>query len=688
MKTRILLIFSILTILFSLNACNSQKKLLRKANRAFESGEYHGAIEYYNKAVEHIKDDKRKTAEVYFKIGECYRFIYDSKKAERYYKRAIKKKLKNPDAILYLAQQYLKNEKIDKAEEAFNVYLKKNPESIWGKNGLTACSLATAWTDTTTRYIVENIKDINSKFDDFAPSYADGQFNLVYFTSTRPPLDEKGEDEIKIKKNLINPINGQLYTGVVETRLDRQGEWGEPLYIEDTLMNTPFDDGAGHFSSDFNTYYYTSCPIEAGKNLGCQIYSATKKGTEWRSGSVVDFIADSISVGHPSISADGLVLYFSSRMPGGFGGADIWKVSRSSIGGEWGKPINAGSQINSPGDEVYPYIRADGNLYFSSDYWQGMGGLDIFKAVPTELGDWTVSNMQTPVNSIHDDFGIVFQGKKEIGMFSSSRKGSRGGADIYRFELPELKFFVEGKIIDKSDKKPLSEVKVKMYASDGTSTETTSNKDGSFKFKLKQYTDYIILASKEHYLRNKTKVSTNNVTQDKTFEEVIELVTMDKPVEIPNIFYASGSAELNESSKEALEELAKILEDNPNIIMEIGAHTDMVGDSVYNMNLSQRRAKSVIDYLNAKGYDLDRLVSKGYGENIPVTVNEIIAEMDSSFSVGISLSSDFIETLSPESQETANQVNRRTELKILSADYIPKPDFFLRMRKKQNLIEN
>lgn len=688
MKSLLFSIFSAILLMVVLNSCNSQKKLLRKAGQAYQSGEYYNAIDYYKRAVEHVKEDKKKVAEVYFQIGQCYRFIYESKKAETYYKRAVKKKLKDPDAILYLAQQYLKNGKLDKAQEAFEVYLKKNPGEVWGKNGLVSCSLATVWTDTTTRYIVENLKGLNSKYDDYAPAYADAQYNLVYYTSSRPPMDDKGEDEVKITKSLVNPVNGVPYTGIIESRIDRQGKWSDPLYIEDTLMNSPFDDGAGHFSSDFSTYYYTSCPFEQGELLGCQIYSATRKGSEWRSGKKLNIMPDSISIGHPSVSDDGLVMYFASRMPGGFGGSDIWRVARTSPDGEWGKPVNAGSQINSPGDELYPYVRADGNLYFSSDYWQGIGGLDIFKAVPTELGDWEVSNMKTPINSIHDDFGIVFQGKKEIGMFSSSRKGGRGEADIYRFEMPELKFFVEGEVIDKSNKKTMEGVKVKLYASDGTSMETTSNLDGSFKFKLGQYTDYIILASKDTYLRSKSKVSTNNVVQDKTFEVTIELVTMEKPVEIPNIFYASGSAELNESSKEALEELAQILEDNPNIVMEIGAHTDMVGDSVYNMNLSQRRAKSVIDYLNSKGYDLDRLVSKGYGESIPVEVNELIAQMDSSFVIGQKLSPNFIEGLSPESQEVANQVNRRTELRILSADYIPKPEFFLRMRQKNKMFEN
>lgn len=683
-SVRILLLILLYPALLFLVSCNSQKKVFKKADMAYEIGEYHKAIEYYKKGIELTKENKKLVAESYFKIAECYKSIDDSKNAERYYKRSIKKKNKNPEAALFLGQQYIKNGKIEEATEAFNHFLKLQPNDSRGKTGLESCSLAVAWNDTTTRYKIENIRDLNSKYDDFAPAYADGQFNLVYYTSTRPDIDPDKEKkgDIKIKKDQINQITGVQYTGILESRLDRQGEWSDPIYIEDTIMNSAFDDGVGHFSADFNTYYYTSCPIEDFKHLGCQIYAAQKKGTEWRGGKVQAIVGDSISVGHPSVSADGLVMYFASHMQGGFGGSDIWKVTRSSADGQWGRPVNAGSQINSSGDEAYPFIRQDGNLYFSSDYWLGMGGMDIFKAVPTELGDWEVSNMMAPVNSIQDDYGIVFQGGKEIGLFSSSRKGGRGKADIYSFELPELKFFVEGVLLDKSDKKPLEGVKVTLYASDGSTMETTSNLDGSFKFKLAQYKDYIILASKKSYLRNKTRVSTNNVIQDKTFNVEIELVTIDKPVDVPNIFYDPGSAELNESSKEALEELAKLLEDNPNIIMEIGAHTDMVGDSTYNMNLSNRRAKSVIDYLNSKGYDLDRLVSKGYGENVPAVLDEATAKLDSSFVAGQTLNPQYIESLQPEAQDKANQINRRTQLRILSTDYIPKPEFFLRMRKQ------
>ena len=158
---------------------------------------------------------------------------------------------------------------------------------------------------------------------------------------------------------------------------------------------------------------------------------------------------------------------------------------------------------------------------------------------------------------------------------------------------------------------------------------------------------------------------------------------MSRPVEIPNIFYDFGKWTLNESSKTALEELGKLLEDNPNITIELGAHTDMVGDANANLTLSKRRAQAVVDYLTQKGYDVDRLVAKGYGESMPVVVNEEIAKLDSAFTVGIALSPEFIETLPKERQEKANQVNRRTELKILSTDFIPKPEYFVRQKGKK-----
>lgn len=485
-------------------------------------------------------------------------------------------------------------------------------------------------------------------------------------------------------------VSGMNFTDIMECRRDRQGEWSDPSAIEDTIINSEFDDGAVAFTKDRNTLLYTFCKKEKGKQLGCQIYQTQKRGSEWATPKQLPLVDDSVSIGHPSISIDGLQLYFSARMQGGMGGADIWMCERKSATGDWGRPKNLGAAINTPGDELFPFIRDDGNLYFSSDYWPGMGGLDIFRAIKSENdGTWNVNNMGFPINSSQDDFGIIFQGKKEIGHFSSTRKSGKGGDDIYSFELPELKFIVEGKVTDKSTGKPIDEAPIQLIGSDGSYVEAKTKKDGTYKLKLNQYTDYIVLGAADGFLKKKHRITTNNLAEDKTFTIDYQLITMSKPVEIPNIFYDFGKWTLNDASKEALLELAALLEDNPNITIELGAHTDMVGDSLSNMVLSQKRAKSVIEYLNEKGYDPDRLVAKGYGENVPVVVDESLASEYAELNVNDTLNSVFIERFEDkDTQAKLNQINRRTELRILSSNYIPKPEYFARFKNKRLKIEN
>jgi len=657
------------------SGCKGGRKLVKRADAAFELGEYHKALGMYERIQEKEKaSNKQQEAYLFYKIAQCYDFLNNSKRAESRYSRAIRKGYKEPEVYVLCADQMLMNQNYEEASELYLQAKEKMPDNKRVGYGLESLELAKIWTDSVTRYEVENVRKINSRDNEFAPAYAKEDFSHIYFTSTK-------HKEEKLSK--VSDITGTKFTDVFEARVNRKGKWEEPLALEDTTVNGPFDDGAMALTADVNTMYYTSCKKETGKKLGCQIFETSRRGIEWGAAKNIAITGDTISVGHPSISADGQTLYFSSRMQGGFGGADIWYVTRSSSSGTWSKPVNAGARINTPGDEMYPFIREDGNLYFSSDYWPGFGGMDIFRAIKNEAGFWDIANMLPPVNSPQDDFGIIFQGKKEKGLFTSARDEGRGGDDIFSFELPDLEFYATGKILDRNTEEGVDAATVTVYGSDGSVSETETDKDGTYSVKLAQYTDYIILGSAENYLRKKVKVSTNNLIDNKTFEENISLIPTGESVEIPNIFYDFGKWTLNEHSKAALIELAELLEDNPNITIELGSHTDMVGDSLSNMLLSKKRAQSVIDYLYEKGYDPDRLIAKGYGENVPVVINDKAAAGDTLFYAGLVLTPDFIESLpTQEAKDRANQKNRRTELKVLTMDYIPKPEYFARYRRK------
>jgi len=654
-------------------SCSSQSKLEKKADEAFNRGEFFSASVLYENAIEKTKNEV-KLSERLFKAAECYRIMNYPKKAAKYYQKSIRKKNKNPLLFYYLAEAKMKLGLYDDALPYFQQYKGLIPEDKRADTCIVSCAKAKEWLANPNRYQVEPMKAINTKENEFCPSYANDDFTLVYFTSSRESENSKK----------INPASGMVYTDIFSIKQERTGKWGEVKPIEDSTINTSFDDGVSCFSKDKNTMYFTSCKREQGKNIGCQIAESQSRGGEWIKTTKLHIAPDSISVGHPSISADGLKLYFSACLKGGFGENDIWFCERANISEAWGKPKNCGPSINSSGEEVFPYIREDGNLYFSSDARVGMGGLDIYRAIMNEDGFWIVENLKSPINSPADDFGIVFQGKREIGLFTSSREGGKGGDDIYSFELPELEFWAQGVLLDKNSKRPVKDAVVTLFGSDGSVNEIKAHTDGTFKFKLKQYTDYLILASASNFLKKKIKISTNNLTENKVFDQKIELISMSEPVEIPNVFYDFGKWELNETSKKALIELMKLLEDNPNITIELGSHTDMVGDSIKNMDLSMKRAKSIINYLNEKGYDPDRLIAKGYGESKPVIVDEYLSKESPDFKAGDTLNEQYILALpSKDIQAKANQINRRTELRIISSNYIPKPEYFIQFRNKK-----
>ncbi|MBU0766126.1 MAG: OmpA family protein, partial [Bacteroidetes bacterium] len=525
------------------------------------------------------------------------------------------------------------------------------------------CELARKWMKNPTRYEIEIFKDIKSKFSDFCPALDERKdCKDIYFTSTREGIHEK----------MINAISGHFFSDIFITQLDRKEKWSEPEPL-DSLVNSIYDDGTPCLNKKANTLYFTRCRKEKGKNIGCQIYSAAKSGGYWGKAEKVVVLEnndnDSISVAHPSISADEKTLYFVSTMKGGYGKNDIWKVEKSGSG--WGKPENLGPGVNSEYDEMYPYIREDGVLFYSSDRYPSMGGLDIFKAVQDSTGQWKSENMKYPINSIGDDFGIVFQGALEKGLFSSSRERRRD--NIYKFEIPPLTFSLGGVVSDLETEGIVRGAVVKLIGSDGTMFRDTTDEEGKFKYKLKPNTDYIFVVSKEGYLNYKGTVSTDSLERSRAFDDSVFLKPTRDPIELENILYDFASAELRPESKMELNKLVEILNDNPNIIIELASHSDMVGDEQFNLELSQDRAQSVVDYLIEKGVPEVRLRPKGYGETKPKIIDKRYAAKYKFLKEGDVLDEAFINALETgELKDKVNQINRRTEFQVLTEKYIPK----------------
>lgn len=641
------------------------KKATKRADKKYEMGEYYKAIKLYEKIIKKKGDKVAKItrAEVAFKMAESYNIINEPKKAESQYKRAIRYGYPDPKAIIKYADVLKMNNSFDEAIMQYEEYRKLKPEDSLGGDGVRSCMLAKEWIENPSRYEIEEFKEVNSKYSDFCATFDPRkEYQDVYFTSTREGAHEK----------MVNDISGQYFSDLFVIKLDRKGKWSEPEPL-DTIINSIYDDGTPCINQKGNEMYFTRCRREKKKDIGCQIYLTRKSGGYWDQATKVDVIPnndnDSISVAHPSISADENTLYFVSAMKGGYGGKDLWKVDKE--GGAWGKPVNLGPEINSEFDEMYPFIREDGILYFSSDRYPSMGGLDIFKAEKDSNNAWVVENMQYPINSVADDFGISFQGKAEKGAFSSSRL--RRKDNVFKFEIPPLSFTIGGNVKDLENEDPLSGAVVKLVGSNGTLFSDTTNEEGKFVYKLKPNTDYIYIISKEGYLNKKGSISTDSLDRSRDFFSDIFLKPTRNPIELENILYDFGSADLRPESKMELNVLIEILNENPNIVIELASHTDMVGDDKSNLELSEKRAQSVVSYLIEKGVPAARLQPKGYGESRPKTIDKRSASRHDFLEEGNVLNESFINGLiSEEEREICNQMNRRTEFQVLSSTYIPK----------------
>jgi peptidoglycan-associated lipoprotein len=644
---------------------NAQNKKAIKAYATYDAGEYYNAIDQFKDAYQKITDKKEKL-HIAFYIAECYRKTDNPPQAALWYGKIVAKDYENPLSILYYADALRMNQNYEEARSQYQHYRELVPDDPRGSDGILSCDFALQWMDQPTGYQVQEMKFINSRYNDFSPSYSRSDYQELYFTSSR--------DETM--GNAEHGGTGQQFSDIFYSSMDKKGKWSTPVPIEE--INTEAEEGTPSFSADYNTLYFTRCNVSKRKALGCEILTSTREGNKWSNPESLGLAEDSLVIAHPSVSSDQLTLYFVSDMKGsmktseGNYSKDIWMITRSSANAKWGNPVNLGEPVNTPGDEVFPYIHADGTLYFSSNGHIGMGGLDIYKAAKNENGQWQVDNMKYPINSAADDFGIVFESDQESGYFSSARKGKTGD-DIYSFVLPPLRFSLVGVVKNEKNDEIIPEATIKSIGSDGITLDTKAGKDGIFKFTLKPGTDYVFIAEKPGFLKGKERESTKGISQSTEFKTEIYLVSIEMPIEVENIFFDLDKAELRPESMVSLDKLVETLNDNPNIVIELGSHTDSRASDEYNIDLSNRRAQSVVNYLIEKGISRDRLLAKGYGESQPKIVDKKDNAAYSFLPVGTVLTEDFINRLVDEDrQEMAHFLNRRTEFKVLRTDYAEK----------------
>lgn len=650
------LLMAFLAVALMLHSCAADNAM-RKGEKFLAIGEYHDAAEQFKKAYTKTPTKERQLrGQRALKMAHCYRHISSTQKAISAYRNALRYNVATLDDRLDYARLLLKNGEYKRALAEFELLNDSMPNNVLVRNGLLSAKMAPKWKEQGSDYTVKKMTEFNSRRADYCPVLAGDQWDRLYFSSTRN--DALGDE--------LSGITGAKPGDIFFSDKDDKGKWSKPQTIESGL-NTEYDEGACCLSPDGSTMYLTQCLSDASYPRFAQIVTAQRSDASWGKTTPLLITNDTLSsYAHPAVSPDGEWLYFVSDMPGGKGGLDIWRMRLTANG-----PVgveNLGEPINTPGDEMFPTFRPNGDFYFSSDGHPGFGGLDIFIATVGEDGKYHLSHPGYPLNSQGDDFGMTFQGQLNQGFFSSNRGDGRGWDHIYSFYNPEIVQTIRGWIYEQ-DGYELTAGEARIVGTDGTNLRLGVRGDGSFEYAVKPGVDYIILAMCDGFLNHKEEIHVDSVKESKVYDLQFPLASISAPVLIDNIFYAFDKATLLPESNNALDSLILMLNENPNITIELSAHTDYRGAEAYNKKLSQKRAESVVMYLINHGIAPDRLTPVGYGEEKPKTIRRKVAERYPWLKENDVLTEEFILKLKPEQQETANALNRRTEFKVLRTTY-------------------
>ena len=649
----------ILTILCAiLTVSCGADQALKKGDKFYAVGEYYDAATQYRKAYTQTPSKERTLkGQRAMKLAECYRRINLTNKAITAYNNAVRYKQADSLTQFYLGQLHMRNGNYKEAAKHYQTAIDSlpadNPYRTLAKNGLKSAQMAPQWRKEGSDYTVKRMDIFNSRRAEYAPMLAGDEHEQLFFTSTR---NQAQGDE-------YSGITGAKAADIFMAQKDDKGKWGKPQAI-DSELNSNFDEGACCFSPDGRTMFLTQCKTDANYPRYATIVISQRNDAAWSKPTELIISKDTLtSFAHPAVSPDGEWLYFVSDMPGGLGGYDIWRC-RLFGNNEVGMMENLGERVNTPGDEMFPTFRPNGDLYFSSNGHPGMGGLDIY--ILSKGGK--LSHPGSPLNSQGDDFGMTFEGKRNQGFFCSNRGDSRGYDHIYSFYNPEIVQTVKGWVYEQ-DGYELPAAQVYMVGNDGTNLKLSVRGDGSFTQKIKAGVDYVFLGTCKGFLNHQEQLRVEPVKKSEEYVLQFPLANISAPVLIENIFYDFDKATLRPESQTALDELVKLLNENPNITIELSAHTDYKGSDQYNERLSQRRAESVVNYLIANGIAADRLTPKGYGEGKPKRIKRKVAERYLFLKEGDILTEDFITQLPEEQQEQCNQLNRRTEFIVLRTTY-------------------
>ena len=649
-------------------SCGAEQAM-KKGDKFFALGEYYDAAAQYKRAYSQTPSKERKLrGERALKMADCYRRINYTQKAIAAYNNATRYKVAHAEDYFYLGQQLMKNGNYKEAAKSFQMVLDSVPSHQQAQVGLRSAQQATQWKQEGSTYSVKRENFFNSRRAEYSPMLTGDEYDQLFFTSTRNQA--KGDE--------LSGITGTKNGDIFFAQKDDKGKWQKPEAI-DSELNTDGEEGACAFTPDGKTMYLTQCLTDPSYPRYATLATSQRSDAAWSKATELKLTRDTLSAyAHPAISPDGQWLYFVSNMEGGMGGYDIWRV-RLTTNGSMGGVENVGAPINTAGDEMFPTFRPNGDLYFSSNGHEGMGGLDIYIAKPIDASQtagqsesaahYELEHPGYPLNSQGDDFGMTFEGLHNRGFFSSNRGDGKGWDHIYSFEKPEVIQTVKGWVYEQ-DGYELTQAQVYMVGNDGTNMKLSVKGDGSFTQEIKPGVDYVFLGTCKGYLNHQEQLRVDTVTVSEEYVLQFPLASITAPVMIDNIFYDFDKATLRPESTEALDKLVVLLKENPNVTIELSAHCDYKGPAEYNKRLSQRRAEAVVQYLTEHGIESDRLTPVGYGKEKPKTIRKKLTEKYPFLKENDVLTEEFIKTLADEAQqEQCNQLNRRTEFIVLRTTY-------------------
>lgn len=575
---------------------------LRTANEYYEKFAYASAASEY----EHVLS-RRTDKDAIINIADCYRQMGNPVKTEFWYLRATK--LQNPkiEWEFYLAEALMKNGNYEGAKERLKKYLSLNKTDFRAERMLAACDSIQEFYKDTTLYTINTLKFNTPSDNFFSPAfYRQG----IVFLSDRV---EKGLSKTK------SDGTGKRFLDLFYIKKTDRGNWMEPEPLRGEV-NGKFNEGPAVFSKDFTTMYFTrnnyisNRAEKNSKNVNVlKIFRADAKDGEWVVKGPMSFNRDDYSMGHPALNESGTSIIFSSDMPWGYGGADLYIV-RWEGGERWSAPVNLGPKVNTEGNELFPFLMNDSVLYFSSDGLKGMGGLDIYESNLVN-GNWeTAVNLGSPVNSSHDDFSFIVDSTGINGYFSSSRNGLVD--KIYSFEKHPPQVILSMLVTDSKTKGPVANAEVKVYSRGKLIKSFNTSTVGKLKLELQPNRVYKFTCDHPDYFLINSEVSTEGIKFSEVLDHPIELrkIQLDKPIVWQGISFKKKTMEQKPVAVEALQRLVTLLIDNPRLNVEIGSYTDSRGSDADNNQLTQQRADMVVSYLTGKGISTTRLTAKGYGE--------------------------------------------------------------------------